>query len=234
MNELIISGLRIDWDLLADSYVSRIPALRSVDELEFSSNVTFFTGENGSGKSTLLEAIALACGFSAEGGSRNFHFSTFDDTSDLIDAITLYRKRSIPQSSFFLRAESFFTMATQAADYDGGRSVLSSMHEMSHGESFMELLLSRTGTGLFLLDEPESALSAQRQLTLLAHMHEMAGAGSQFIVATHSPILLGLPGASILRFDDDGVHPCAYEDTDSYRVTEMFINHRELLLHHLL
>ena len=170
MDDLIVSGLRIDWNMLTDSYVSRIPSLRSIDELEFHKNVTFLVGENGSGKSTLLEGIAVACG----------------------------------------------------------------LHEMSHGEGFLEILLSHTGKGLYLMDEPESALSTQRQLTLLEHMYRMANDGSQFIIATHSPILLGLPDAEILSFDENGVHPCDYEDTDSYQITRVFINHRESLLRHLL
>lgn len=233
MENLIIAGLRIDHDVLSDSYVEWIPALRSLDELEFGSPVVFLTGENGSGKSTLLEAIAVACGFSAEGGSRNYRFSTYDDCSNLADALVLYRKQTIPQCSFFLCAESFFTMATQARDYDQGRSAMSALHEMSHGEGFLEIMLSRNAPGLYLMDEPESALSAGRQLALLAHMRRLAGQGAQFIVATHAPILLGLPGAQILQFDDDGVLSCNYEDTDAYRITASFIHHRDLLLHHL-
>lgn len=233
MDDLIISGFRVDWGRLGASYVNRIPALRSLDELEFGSSVVLLTGENGSGKSTLLEAIAVVCGFSAEGGSRNYRFSTYDDCSDLADALILYRKRAIPPSSFFLRAESFFTMATQARDYDRGRSAMSALHEMSHGEGFLEIMLSRNAPGLYLMDEPESALSAGRQLALLAHMHRLAEQGAQFIVATHSPILLGLSEAQILQFDDDGVRPCDYEDTDAYRITASFINHRDVLLRHL-
>ena len=120
MDDLIVSGLRIDWNMLTDSYVSRIPSLRSIDELEFHKNVTFLVGENGSGKSTLLEGIAVACGFNAEGGTRNYRFSTYDDTSDLAKAMTIYRQYAIGPSSFFLRAESFFTLATQAREYSRG------------------------------------------------------------------------------------------------------------------
>ena len=166
MDDLIVSGLRIDWSMLADSYASRIPSLRSLDELGFRKNVTFLVGENGSGKSTLLEAIAVVCGFNAEGGTRNYRFSTYDDTSDLAEAMTVYRQRAIGPSSFFLRAESFFTLATQAREYGRGYDNMSRLHEMSHGEGFLEILLSRTGRGLYLMDEPESALSPQRQLTL--------------------------------------------------------------------
>jgi len=209
MDDLIVSGLRIDWNMLTDSYVSRIPSLRSIDELEFHKNVIFLVGENGSGKSTLLEGIAVACGFNAEGGTRNYRFSTYDDTSGFAEAMTIYRRHAIGSSSFFLRAESYFTLATQAREYDHGGG-LAHLHEMSHGEGFLEILLSRTGRGLYLLDEPESALSPQRQLTLLERMRRMADVGSQFIVATHSPILLGLPDAEILSFDGTGIHPCDY------------------------
>ena len=233
MDDLIVSGLRIDWNMLTDSYVSRIPSLRSIDELEFHKNVTFLVGENGSGKSTLLEGIAVACGFNAEGGTRNYRFSTYDDTSDLAKAMTIYRQYAIGPSSFFLRAESYFTLATQAREYDHGGG-LARLHEMSHGEGFLEILLSHTGKGLYLMDEPESALSTQRQLTLLEHMHRMANGGSQFIIATHSPILLACPQAEILEIQDDVVHPCDYEDTDSYQITRVFINHRESVLRHLL
>ena len=145
MDDLIVSGLRIDWSMLADSYASRIPSLRSLDELGFRKNVTFLVGENGSGKSTLLEAIAVVCGFNAEGGTRNYRFSTYDDTSDLAEAMTVYRQRAIGPSSFFLRAESFFTLATQAREYGRGYDNMSRLHEMSHGEGFLEILLSRTG-----------------------------------------------------------------------------------------
>ena len=162
MDDLIVSGLRIDWNMLTDSYVSRIPSLRSIDELEFHKNVTFLVGENGSGKSTLLEGIAVACGFNAEGGTRNYRFSTYDDTSDLAKAMTIYRQYAIGPSSFFLRAESFFTLATQAREYSRGYGDMSRLHEMSHGEGFLEILLSHTGKGLYLMDEPESALSTQR------------------------------------------------------------------------
>lgn len=142
MDDLIVSGLRIDWNMLTDSYVSRI-SLRSIDELEFHKNVTFLVGENGSGKSTLLEGIAVACGFNAEGGTRNYRFSTYDDTSDLAKAMTIYRQYAIGPSSFFLRAESYFTLATQAREYDHGGG-LARLHEMSHGEGFLEILLSHT------------------------------------------------------------------------------------------
>ena len=161
----------------------------------------------------------MVCGFSAEGGSRNYRFSTYDDCSDLADALILYRKRAIPPSSFFLRAESFYQTATMEEAYADAQHPSKKYHERSHG--------------LYLMDEPESALSAGRQLALLAHMHRLAEQGAQFIVATHSPILLGLPGAQILQFDDDGVRPCDYEDTDAYRITASFINHRDVLLRHL-
>ena len=154
MDDLIVSGLRIDWNMLTDSYVSRIPSLRSIDELRFHKNVTFLVVENGSGKSTLLEGVAVACGFNAEGGTRNYRFSTYDDTSDLAKAMTIYRQYAIGPSSFFLRAESFFTLATQAREYSRGYGDMSRLHEMSHGEGFLEILLSHTGKGLILWTNP--------------------------------------------------------------------------------
>ncbi len=233
---LFVRRVRIDWNALPDdSYVRGITALQDVDEVTFDAPVTFFVGENGSGKSTLLEAIALACGFNAEGGTRNYRFSTYDDVSELADAVLVERQRSLTQSSYFLRAESFFTMATKAREYAVGRSdARARLHEQSHGESFMSWIQSFSGPGLCVMDEPEAALSPQRQLSLLALLSELAQAGSQFIIATHSPVLLALPNATILSFDDGRMHPISYEDTESYRITDMIISRRESLLRHLI
>lgn len=225
---LFVRSVEIDRDAVERSYVRSIPALRGLSALTFDAPVTFFAGENGAGKSTLLEAIAVAYGFNAEGGTRNYRFSTYDDVSDLADAVTLVRDRPFTRSGFFLRAESFFTMATQAVQYG-----TFGLHERSHGEGLMAFIRMFTGPGLYLMDEPESALSPQTQLEVLVRMHDMVAAGAQFIVATHSPILLGFPGATILSFGDDGIHPVGYEQTESYRITELFVNHRESLLRRL-
>ena len=232
---LQIKGLTIDWDRVEeDSYLREIEALHGLERLDFERPVTFFVGENGSGKSTLLEAVAVAWGFNPEGGTRNYRFSTYDSHSALGDAIRLSRGGTRGWG-YFLRAESFYNVATMEEEYSrqpGGRP--QHLHRMSHGESFLATAQQnfRPG-GLYLMDEPEAALSPQRQLTMLAEMDRLSREGAQFIVVTHSPILLGLPGAQILSFDGP-LHPCAYEDTDSYRITEMFINNRGLLLKRLL
>lgn len=232
MNRQYIRGLFVDWDELDnDSYVREIPSLRGLEELEFTAPITFFVGENGSGKSTLLEAMAIAAGFNPEGGSRNYHFSTRESHSPLYQALRLRRGPRRPSFGYFLRAESFFNVATQEEAYADLGHPSQGFHQMSHGESFLALLQSQLDAdGLYLLDEPEAALSPQRQLTLLAEMYHHAKRGAQFFVVSHSPILLGTPEAQILTFDEGRVHPCRYEETESYRVTELFINGRERLL----
>ncbi len=234
---LHIRGLTIDWDGIADdSYLRSIPAIAGLSELEFNKPVTFLVGENGSGKSTLLEAIAVSCGFNPEGGTKNYNFSTYDSHSELCDAIRLKRSFTKPAWGYFLRAESFYNVASAEEEYSLEGGVMPAYyHHKSHGESFLELAQTNfKGNGLYLLDEPEAALSPQRQLTLLLEIVECANKNSQFLIVTHSPILLGIPDAEILSFDDGEIHTCAYEDTDSYQVTEMFINNREQILKRLL
>ena len=233
----LINGVMIDWDKIdRNSYLRDIDAISDADHITFTHSVTFFVGENGSGKSTLLEAIAIAYGFNPEGGTRNYNFSTYDSHSELCGAIRLSRGVRRAGYGYFLRAESFYNVATKEEEYSrepGGRP--QHFHEKSHGESFLALAQnSFRANGLYLLDEPEAALSPQRQLTLLMEINRCVKEGSQFIIATHSPILLGLPGAEILSFDDGPIHPCTYEETGSYQVTSMFINNRDQILHRLL
>ena len=237
MRGLFINGIFIDWDRIEEaSYLRRIDALKDADYIGFNKNTTIFTGENGSGKSTLLEAIAVSSGFNPEGGTRNYSFSTYDSHSELHDAVRLDRGPRRPAGGYFLRAESFYNVATKEEEYSkgpGGRPM--HYHERSHGESFLTLVQESFGqNGLYILDEPEAALSPQRQLTLLLEIANCAAEGSQFFLATHSPILLGIPGAEILSFDDGIIHPVEYEDTDSYNVTKMFIEHRGRILKDLL
>lgn len=243
MNDKFIRSLKIDWNKTdPDSWLQNIPALRQIHTLEFRKNITIFAGENGTGKSTLLEAIATAYGFNPEGGTLNYRFSTFHDVSELNQSILLMKGFRRASFGCFFRAESFFNVAAKAEDYRdftpkeiyyaryGGKS----LHEQSHGESFLAYFQSFQEAGLYLMDEPEAALSPQCQLSLFLQISKMAEAGSQFIMASHSPILLGIPKADILSFDEGEVKRCSYEDTESYQVMEMFINHRDTLVKRLL
>lgn len=234
---LFVKGIDIDWNRVeVSSYLRSISAIKGVEHLDFHCPVTFFVGENGSGKSTLLEAIAIAAGFNPEGGTRNYCFSTYDSHSGLWEALRLTRGIKREKWGYFLRAESFYNVASAEEEYSrqaGG--VPMHFHERSHGEGFLTLMQNTfTEHGLFILDEPEAALSPQRQLTLLAEITNCVNRDSQFVIATHSPILLGMPEAEILSFDGEGIHKCSYEDTESYQVMEMFINNRKELLRRLL
>ena len=235
--ELHIKGISIDWDKIdSRSYLRGIESIAGLSNLSFHKPITFFVGENGSGKSTMLEAIAVAYGFNPEGGTKNYIFSTYDSHSELCNAMRLIRGYNKPGWGYFLRAESFYNVASAEEAYsrEGGR-MPEYYHRKSHGESFLAMAQSNfKGNGVYLLDEPEAALSPQRQLTLLLEIVGCAQDNSQFIIVTHSPILLGIPGAEILSFDDGQIHPCTYEETDSYQVTEMFINSREQILKRLL
>jgi predicted ATPase len=217
-----------------DHYPFAIAAVRHLDQLELDPKATFFVGENGSGKSTLLEAIAIAVGFNAEGGSKSFKFSTRSSESDLSKYLRVARSARRERDGFFLRAEALFNAATYMEEIGvqyGGKS----LHEQSHGESFLALVQHRFGgDGLYLLDEPEAALSPTRQLSLLRIMHQLVErSGSQFIIATHSPILLAYPGARIYHFGEQGIAQVAYEDTEHFRVTRDFLAARERYFKHL-
>jgi predicted ATPase len=220
-----------------DAYPFSLPAVRGLTTLQLDTPVTMFVGENGSGKSTLLEAIAVAWGFNPEGGSINFRFGTRESHSSLRDYLTLERGVKRPKDGFFLRAESFFNVATEIERLDSGgglgRAVIQSyggrsLHEQSHGESFLTLVVERfRGNGLYILDEPEAALSPSRQLALLVRIHDLVQSGSQLIIATHSPLLLAYPGATLFSLDEQGVASVAYEETEHYAVTREFLmDHR--------
>ena len=230
MNQLFIQRVTIQWNEVGeDDYTRRIPALKELNTLCFRRQITFFSGENGTGKSTLLEAIAVAYGFNKEGGTRNYHFSTYDDVSTLPDAVRLVKGYRMRNSGYFFRAESFFNVATAAVtEYNDGN--MPDYHAQSHGESFLSFLQRDQREGVYLMDEPEAALSPQRQLTLMVHLHQMAMEGSQFIIATHSPILMAMPEAEILAFDDTGIHPILWEETDSYQITRLMLDNRDRLL----
>ena len=225
-----------------ERYPFSLPAVAALREpLALDPRVTFLVGENGAGKSTLIEAIAVASGFNAEGGTKNFQFSTRASESEIHRAVRVVRAWQRPSNGFFLRAESFFNLATNIEELDrvpafappiidsyGGVS----LHEQSHGESFLSLILNRFGpNGLYILDEPEAALSLRGNLALMRRMHDLVGDGSQFIVATHSPILLGYPGARIYVLTDDGITEARYEDTVLYELTRSFLYDSERFLH---
>ena len=230
---MFIRSLSIDWNEISPhSYLRGIDAIHNLENLSFRKPITFFVGENGSGKSTLLEALAVAYGFNPEGGTRNYHFSTKDTHSELCDAIRLIRNPSKARWGYFLRAESFYNVATAEEEY-AERS--REYHRKSHGESFLAVAQDNfKENGMYMLDEPEAALSPQRQLTLMLEIIRCARSNAQFIIVTHSPILLGMPDSEILSFDSGRIHPIEYEETDSYRITEMFIRDRKRFLSKLL
>lgn len=219
------------------SYFWHIPAVRYFQPLTLKQPITFFIGENGTGKSTLMEAIACQAGINPEGGSRNFLFSTKDSHSSLGDYMVLGKTGNKIRDTFFLRAESFYNVASYIEEtMDGNYSEYGnrSLHEQSHGESFLSLVSNRfRGHGLYLLDEPEAALSPQRMLSLMVLLHDLVENGSQFIITTHSPILLAMPQAQIFSFQENGIQEVAYEDTEVFQLTKMFINHKDQVLHHL-
>lgn len=237
-------SLRRDKVPAFTEYPYCLPVVRNLTEIEFHPSVTFIVGENGTGKSTLLEAIAVALGFNAEGGTKNFQFATRASHSPLHDALALSKGLKRPRDGFFLRAESFFNVATHIEELDrapamappiidsyGGRS----LHEQSHGESFFALITKRFGgNGLYLLDEPEAALSPSRQLALLVRLHELVQANSQLIIATHSPILMAYPDASIFLLTEGAIAKVKYTDTEHYAVTRRFLNDHESMLAELL
>ncbi|MFN0301315.1 MAG: AAA family ATPase [Burkholderiales bacterium] len=197
-------------------------------------NITFFVGENGTGKSTLLEALAECCGFNPEGGNRDHHRATFADRSDLAQALRLSWAPKVTEG-FFMRAESFYNFATYIEEVSdlrayGGKS----LHAQSHGESFLSLFENRFEQGIYLLDEPEAALSPQRQLSFLRIIHDLETSGhAQFIIATHSPIILSYPGAVICSLDGDAIREITYHETDHYRLMRDFLNAPERYFKHL-
>jgi predicted ATPase len=227
-----------------DRYPFSIPGVRALDMLELHPKVTFFVGENGSGKSTLVEAIAVAAGFNAEGGSKNFKFATRNSESELHTVLRLVRGVRRPRTGFFLRAESYFNVASEIERLDKEPGIGAkigpsygprALHEQSHGESFLALLQNRfSGDGLYLLDEPEAALSPQRQLSFLVSLHELVGQGSQFVIATHSPIILAYPHATIYALGGEAIAKTKYEETEHYSLTRDFLLAPERYLRRLL
>jgi predicted ATPase len=232
--------IRLDVDDVDDmsSYPFSIPAVRALaSELVLDPAVTFLVGDNGSGKSTLIEAVAVAAGFHPEGGSRNFAFSTRESTSDLHRHLRLTRPPRRPRTGYFLRPESFFNVATQVeqlgADIAGVHGERN-LHEQSHGESFQALVQNRFGRdGLYIMDEPEAALSPQGCLVLLRQIHDLVAAGGQFIIATHSPLLIAYPGATVYELGEDGIEPTPFDQAAGYQLFQLFLDAPQRFLRHL-
>ena len=238
MSDLFLKRAALEQPIPASAYWARLPAVCSLARapLVFESPVAVFVGENGTGKSTLLEALAVACGFNAEGGSRNFCFSTREPHSELHQYLRLSRGL-LPKTGFFLRAESFYNVATAVDDIGGGdpdfmsRYGGRSLHEQSHGESVLALAQSRfCPRGLYFLDEPEAALSPMRQMSLLVRLHDLVQQGAQFVMCTHSPILMAMPDAQVFGFSEQGIAPVDYRETDHYRVMRAFLEKPEHML----
>lgn len=244
-SEQFVRAIRMRRDEVPsfDVYPFSIPAVRELTRLDLSSPVTLLAGENGTGKSTLVEALAVAIGFNAEGGSKNMAATTRPSHSDLCEYVTVERGARRERTGYFLRAESFFNIATHIETLDAtpgaGAPIISSyggtsLHEQSHGESFLSLITHRFGpNGLYVLDEPEAALSIRGCLALMRRIHDLVSEGSQFIVATHSPIILGYPDARIHVLSETGIAEMEYEATEQYELTRSFLDDRDRFLRYL-
>ena len=247
LNNLYINRITLSKEIPEWNYLSKLPVvkcLREMDGIRSNKNVTFLVGENGVGKSTLIEGIAVAMGFNPEGGTINFNFATEATHSDLHKYLTVSRGYRRQKDGFFLRAESFYNVASNIDEMDqlpvpGPRIIESyggvSLHKQSHGESFMALVENRfRGNGLYILDEPEAALSPMRLMRLMYLMQELVKKNSQFIISTHSPILMTFPGAEVLEITADGITSVDYRDTEHYIVTKRFMDAPDKILESLL
>lgn len=245
-NDLFLSRIEIKNQIPSESYLSNVPAvtnLARLGKLEFSSPVTFFVGENGVGKSTLIEAIAVSMGFNPEGGSINFKFSTNDSHSELYKYLSVVKTLRRRRDGYFLRAESFYNAISYIDELDkipafsprivesyGGRS----LHNRSHGESFLSLVENRFGgNGIYILDEPEAALSPRKIMRLMVLIKNLVDKGAQFIISTHSPILITFPQAQIYQFTDDSIESLTYNETEHFNITKQFVSNPERMINAL-
>ena len=246
MKDLYIRSMSLREPLPRESYLNDLPVVKHLMEygIGFHRLVTFFVGENGSGKSTLIEALAVSQGFNPEGGTRNFNFHTADTHSELCNYLRVARGVLRPKDGFFLRAESYYNVASNIDELDreggpGAPIILSyggvSLHRQSHGESFLALVEHRfSGKGLYILDEPEAALSPTGIIRLMQKMDELASNDSQFIIATHSPMLLTFPDAEIYQIQEDGIISIPFKETSHYRTTVRFLQNPESAINDIL
>lgn len=226
-----------------DQFPLNLPVIRNFQEIIFHPSVTYIVGENGMGKSTLLEGIAIALGFNPEGGTLNFNFSSYDSHSNLDEYLQIVKGVNRAKDSFFFRAETFYNIATNIEELDkepfSGSKIIDSyggksLHEQSHGESFFAAFMERfQGNGLYILDEPEAALSPLRQMSMLARINDLVNQGSQFIISTHSPIIMAYPNAKIIQLTENGMSDSKLEDTNHYSIMKQFFEDKDRLLHHL-
>jgi len=232
---------RID-DNKKGEYPFNLPAFKNFQELDFNQPVTFIIGENGMGKSTIIEALAIAYGFNPEGGTKNFAFSSTETHSKLFEEISLEKGITLPKDGFFLRAESFYNVASELDRLDeggGGPPLVASyggksLHEQSHGEAFFSTFIHRfSGNGIYILDEPEAALSPLRQFAMLRRINELISQKSQFIIATHSPILMAFPNAIIYNLGEKGIKKINYNETEHYFLTKRFLNNTDEMIDEL-
>ena len=246
MKDLFIKQIRLDRLPIEKGYPWELPVVKNLAKaggLEFHSPVTFFVGENGIGKSTLIEAIALSMGFNPEGGSKSFRFSTEDSHSQLSEHLLVTRSLKRQRDGFFLRAESFYNVASYIDELDRqpalGPPIINSyggvsLHKQSHGESFLALVENRFGgNGLYILDEPEAALSPTRLMRLMVLIRDLVQKGSQFIISTHSPILMSYPDAEVYQLTETAIEPVSYRNTEHFRLTQQFVNDTERMLNYL-
>jgi predicted ATPase len=226
-----------------DYYPFNLGVIKNLSRLDFHPKVTYIVGENGMGKSTLMESIAVSWGFNPEGGTKNFSFSTQSTHSNLHEFIRLVRGVFKPRDGFFFRAESYYNLATNIENLDNepsfGPPIINSyggksLHEQSHGESFFATFINRFGgQGLYILDEPEAALSPLRQMAMLSRIHELVQKNSQFIISTHSPILMAYPDSLIYNLTPFGIETKSLEETDHYIIMKQFLNNKEMMIKEL-
>ncbi len=237
-----INKVRLGTPVAEETYLKNIPAVKYLMQgncIEFNNKITFLVGENGTGKSTLIEGIAVAYGFNPEGGGKNFNFSTTASHSELYRHLVL-SKGVPPKDGFFLRAESVYNVASHIDEIDSIPAAAPpvidgyggvSLHKQSHGESFMAIVENRfRGNGIYILDEPEAALSPARILKLMVAIKRLEECNSQFIIATHSPILMAFPGAEILKLSENGIEKTEYTETEHYRITKDFLDCPERMM----